>query len=1506
MSLSVYIAHSGRRLHADPLSFATLDALRLWISREAEIQPPNQILMTNRGKQVKLQTLLTEGEIFVYDRKLISPPSTISPKVTLSKLPVPASYNARDPPDTLTSPIDLQAWQELFKARRSWALEVAEQCPPASEAIRRRYQEVEIIDRAVAVAVSNLETHVKLLEHRHNDARTWATQIVAEHETTLSSWEALLEKLSKIPIKREFLDILSLPSIGSRPGASLGGDQSSDRIHSLGSFVGRDEVKRAATVASTVSQQFQGEVEELGRTIEDITSQTQRLGREIRESTLESGAEASEEAARLMEDILVVAKKVSSDYEHVLTLPPTSKSVSQVSKMALLNTRNYLPSLSESSLEMSQSHQRAVEQRNNAAEAAIQHLQTVSSVESQLAIVNPQFAALSVSPEGLAALELLTTVSKLPHLYGSLLVESVRRREWADKLKIDSSALAEELAGYKEEEERRRRKWHRNLGDFISIDLNDSKALGVEVNLQGDEEAWPLVTRKDLAEYLDCLTRQKDMAGAYRSVSLAVSELDKPTRQQARRAKAFKQGSIHEASLGRSTLLLRGESDAVQALRDANASLEDKLKGSESRVRKLEDLVHRHSQLNRTPTGNGFQSSNGFSPEQHATSPRAADGPSHQPSFSSRRYSANQVTEERALARRIVSLEAELNAEREQRMSLQKEQMAREAEEKAARRRLEEADSTKRDLMDNLEAQQREFSEERKLLDRESGRLKAKLEEVEDELDRLLGSRENEKMDAEGKFSNLAAEIEVLKRTSSTEIEAARTEAEQHRTRAGALDAAKQTISQQHDALISRLQDLERDLGQRKERDAEHRTVLQAAYCSLSPDTAIPTNISDIAEGLEMLAEKASNHLRDVENALAVAHADNEELRRRRQKAEAEVSAVRDRLGCEEMESFRLRETLASERGRASAKMAELEEERSSLRALRSQFLDGQSGSKALQDRVDEEQRRVSDLSTTLAAAEKHNEILEKELHSQQEKIDKMQSTWGRDVSRLESRGTRAKDLTQRLYTQNDRLSRLLESLGFSVSRRDGSMIIQRVSRAATSSTTEDLTTSMNRSGSGTIPTRKALEDSADLDLLYWMRADDSETESDKFTAYLDAVGSFDVEAFSETIFKRVKETEHMARKWQKEARGYRDKAHRAQVEAHEKIAYRSFKEGDLALFLPTRNQATRPWAAFNVGAPHYFLREQDSHRLRARDWLLARISKVEERVVDLSRSMQATNSTSGDRGSIGESSDGGTSFVDDENPFELSDGLRWYLLSAAEEKPGAPTTPGLGKSTVASAHVDARGSIRVDRSTSKDGGASKRLSKSLDTRRDSSNSKKSSVGSAALAPPMPSGTPTPPKRHSLDGEAAAAAASAVAGERQSGSVGSYAGPALAEAANTPIQQSVEGDRRGEGGGGPDDTAAAPDTAVASASPAAAAATQESILGFDARRPPFSSASASAASASASSKSIITRTTQQQQQQQPQERTQRAEKGLGHLWDSLWSVDMSYESGKNGGRGRGR
>jgi autophagy-related protein 11 len=610
-------------------------------------------------------------------------------------------------------------------------------------------------------------------------------------------------------------------------------------------------------------------------------------------------------------------------------------------------------------------------------------------------------------------------------------------------------------------------------------------------------------------------------------------------------------------------------------------------------------------------------------------------------------------------------------------------------------------------------------------------KLKLKLEEVEDDIERLLGSRENEKATVDERVRTLQEELDRVRKETSAEVQKAQGQVDFLRNDAKLQRESNEALQRQ----LQRAQEDNRDLRARatsaEDKELRYLSSLQDAHNQLHPGKALPSNDTSLIDAItsrsgDLLAELDS-HKRD----LAIAKSDTEASQSTVSSLQAEISALKEKLNTEEMEAFQLREDLGQERARFGALEAELADERAQLSSLREKMADGETGSEALKSRVEEEERKVTGLSEELAAKQSQVGSLEEELRSLQERLQMSKTSFGDLTTRFDARSLRAKDLTQRLYAQNDRLSRLLERLSFSVTRQGDSTIIQKMPRSERSANdSSDPGTSMRKSITGGDSIRKAMADSGDLELLYWMNNDDSEIELDKYNAYLETIGNFDIEAFSEAITKQVINLEHTARKYRKDARAYRDKSHTAQKEAHEKIAFKNFKEGDLALFLPTRSQANGAWAAFNVGAPHYFLREQDSHKLRTRDWLLARIQRVQERVVDLSKSVSSYRMAASQSSHMAQSSTDGESFEDD-NPFDLSDGLRWYLIDAAEEKPGAPSTPGLAKSTVAASSIDATGSIRRTKKSSSGGvveGVSKTLSKSLDSRRSSSNSKKAIV----------------------------------------------------------------------------------------------------------------------------------------------------------------------------------
>jgi autophagy-related protein 11 len=1237
--------------------------------------------------------------------------------------------------------------------RRAWALEVTEAADFYREHIRKDTDRTHVVTRAAQVALGNLKNHVGSIQHKYEGTRRWAQEMIREYKGALDDWQGSLDIIQQLPARRDFA-FLKRPSTPTKPVT----DKTESGTGTLDEYVTPRDVEEAASKLAVASASFSADVKDLEDAMRDLISDTAILEENQKPVSLSR----QEEVDSLFEEVETLAKKISSDYEDVLRLQDNPKSVATASRKALVHTRDFLPSMRATLDELKHLAISANNSRHEVLQSSIQTLREISVIESGLAGIQYQVAGLDMDSESVEAFDTINTVFRLPIAYGSTLIECIRRTEWFERMRTDSNLLNEEMNMLKDDEQRRRKKWAKSMGELL-YDTSDNTIIGITVTPPTIPDHWPAVTRDEIFTYVEDL-RSLGINDAVQQITQFMKELEQPMKTRLRSMKAFKNGSIHEAGLGlgQSSVFLRDNGDSTKALQDEKLKLEDKLKASDSRVRKLEDVLHRQSQMGRAPSGN-FGTLPDFErhtpPPHPLPSPRPGDMLSRRSSVSSRRLSSNQNPEEKVLIQRIVSLEADINR-------LQREAHAERRSSTENRDKMEEAESTKRDLMANFEAQRQEFDDERQLLEEESHKLKIRLEEAEDELDRVLGSRDHQKLTSDRLISDLQAELEQLRIRSADEVGQARGETESlraelasSRDKLSGLDRQLQQVKDERSSAQSKNMTLANQLRDAENERQEHISSLQFAHSQLSPNGSAPDELAKLVKAIEILSEGHAIHTRGLEDAANLSSAENKDLEERLAQAEGQLKSVRGELRSEKAGSSSIREALAQERSKVHSLRSELVDEQSELKNLRSKFAAGETGSEALKERVANEEQKVAELAEKLAVAASNVQSFEQEISTWKEKVELMTAMETQLRSKLKARGAKAKDLSQRIFSYNDRLIRILEQFGFSVIRQDDKLVIQRASKVNASTilsnagSMADVSLAMKRTLSGTSPSDHYSSPS-DLETLYWMSESDDASEEDKYQSFISSLTRLDADAAVDIVTKRYKDVEILARKYQKDSRAYREKSHRVQSEAHEKIAYRSFKEGDLALFLPTRNQATRPWAAFNVGAPHYFLREQDSHKLQSRDWLLARISKVEERIVDLSRSL--TNGLRGqtDRRSINtEASDGAsTRSVDDENPFELSDGLRWYMIDAFEEKPGAPTTPGLGKSTVAATNVDVKGSFGLTKEgkkakNSSSGGnaamATKTLSKSLDSRRSSSGSKKghtpSPSTSAAAAATLPS-----------------------------------------------------------------------------------------------------------------------------------------------------------------------
>lgn len=1270
--------------------------------------------MTAQGKNVKQQHLVNQGEIFIYDKRFLLGDEDAAVQND-SNTDEP---DLQEPPSELESETSLPAWQQLFRSRKQWASDAVDTVRDWSTETAQFVEACENIDRSTNVALDNLRNHVNSLRSSFEKTQAWGQDTLQEHVDILREWSYMAQTLKELPIREDMARLMTLGNSTDIP-AEVGG--------TMYALLDPAILEQANTTLESSSSAFRTQINGLAEAVTSLDKDSSAVTEMIQIDWPNLDSE------NLLQEAETLASKVGGDYEDVMKVGSDNKAISRISRVAAGHTNDLLPGLQEIVAESFQVKQSALEHRNNLSRICFRVLREVSKIQSTLAALQNQLSNLALSEEGQNSLEALDRVFRLPSAYGSILIEAIRRSEWNDRTVADLKSLKDEMSQHKDDEMRRRKKWTNMMSGFLTEDSASTHSIS-DFTFSTPANPWPFVSREEIFNYVDDL-RALEINDAVEQVTQGLRDLEAPAKSRRLKHRPFKNGSIHDTM--QNSFVRTG--DDQKTLQDDKQRLEDKLRASESRIRRLEGLLHQQSQTR--PTSGMFNPITDFDRQTISPGPessRPVESPSRRSSMSARRMS-NQTSDEKIMLQKIASLEAQI-------VKLQQEAHTERRLSTENREKMQEAESIKQDLMANFDAQRHEFEDERQRLEDDNHELKVRLEELEEELDRVGGSRDHERMRQEQAISHFRSELERLRKSTNEEIDQLREardtmahDLSMQREKGSVSERELHKLREERSNLQSRNMSVANDLRRIESQRQDIIGTLQSVHAHLSPAGSAPEDAIKLANALEVLAEGATFHARGLEDELHLATAQGKASEEKI--AELEMQLTKAQSARKEKESSisekdeKMRELQHSLDGVRS----ELAEERSQIEHLRAQFAAGETGSDTLRARLAEEERRVEELTEVKTKYEAQIETLRQSLTSLQDEIKRHSEAAESTKVHLSSREQKAKDLSEKLFQYNDRIIRMLENFGYSVSRSESSasLQIQRASRVNASTILAGISTS-TADISGTTPTKRQFSgsmaappthftDPSDAESLYWTSSS-VQSENERYATFIAALSRLDLDSTVELLTKRYKDIEIMAKKYQKATHSARDKTHRLQSEAHDKIAYRGFKEGDLALFLPTRDRA-KAWAAFNVGAPHYFLREQDSHRLQSRDWLLARINKVSTRTVDLAKSLGRI-STNANAEADGE----GDEDDEDDNPFDLSDGLRWYLIDATEEKPGAPSTPGLGKSTVAASVVSVDAQPRKASAVNlRDGdkvasavAATKTLHKSLDSRRSSGASRKS------------------------------------------------------------------------------------------------------------------------------------------------------------------------------------
>lgn len=1310
MATQVLIAHSGQRLQIDTSRLTTLDDFRSAISRATSIPQNCIIALVPPGKALRPQAIQMEKEIFVYDSRMTQTgtPGSSFPIKLETDLPKP--YAITSPPNDIIDTRSLASWQDLFRERRVWSHKVSEDCEAMEKETHAQYEAMDNMLSCLDAAVANLESVVRATEAKYDDLRKWAAPEQTGYSELVGKWEQNLGLARSIPVSAAMVRLMTGKDVTGTKGRP-------SRQATLEDLVDLDCARKEGRRAPTVLRKFNARIADLEKAEGRLMQNFEEIEAEFRRVIGRSVMGHSQDAAQLLEDILALAGKVENDFHTTMDYSTSTRDLLQASKIAQTHTEKHLPSLHKRALELDGMLRYAIKARNTLANEQAEFMRSIADVSKLDMQVKSLINAIAEDEE-LATFDYLRLIHQVPYMYAAFTAESIRRREWFDKVKTDSSTLANEMALFQDEEAKRRRKWYKTIGDtsYGPESLTaDNNVPGLEVNLLGEDELWPSISRNELEEFLELLQRQRADASITSDVGKILTDLSNPTKQQFKRLKAFKNGSVHDSALVRSGLMIRGDDELLRSLQEDKTKLETKLRTAESRVRRLEDLLHRQGQASRPTLGNMFQTPNQQLPERSGSVQSVSS-----PVLSGDQRQSEDVGNQ--LLQRVTQLEKELQEERERSATLERDASDRTTHTNDIKVQMDEINATKKDLLENMEAQKREFLVERKALDEEIRNLKARLEETEDEFHSIDESREHEKTSYDEKVRSLETQLESLAKDKGDYTLKAQGQVDFLRNEARLQRESNEVLQADLHASQDEVAQAKRKLKKTEEVAEIQLRTLKELHKTFAKGSAIPEDVSDLTNAVSSNATESLVKLQNSEADIMMLRSNLTLAQDAAKGLKAQLADAQEKLCQEETTSMHLREQCEEHKAKVGALEGELADGRKQLDELRTQIAHGETGSEGLRSRLAEEEKKIVTLTEDLASKQAQVGSLEEELRLIQERLQDSQTKLSALTLRTETRNERTKDISQRLYSQNERLVRLLERLGFSVSREGGVMTIQKIPRAERST--------MNLAASAAPDAKsRILGGPADVGLLYWINSTDAEAETETYDKLMLTFEGFDVDAFADTVYRRVKDVEHIARKLQRDVRSYREKTHTLQKDAHDKIAFRNFREGDLALFLPTRNQTNGAWAAFNIGFPHYFLREQEHHRLSNREWLVARISRVQERVVDLSKSLDTTESINGTSG-------GGED--DNDNPFDLSDGLRWYLIDAQEDKPGAPSTPGLGKTTVASTKVEAKGDMQAQPRSTPSGGlavlggggkpsaadaASKSLSKSLESRRSSTSS---------------------------------------------------------------------------------------------------------------------------------------------------------------------------------------
>lgn len=425
----------------------SLDDLKTWVARNSSISPQHIIALTPQGRSVKFASLhaevcddhlihvrkittnsFSQKEIYLYDIRVTHPTSPGSASSLISEALPLRRQSIPNAPNSIENIQAITSWQELCNDRRNWAARIMEDCGQLNTYAQARYDEIDVMIRCLDAAVTNVEISVRQIEPKYNELKKWVTPALAEYEQLVSSWEHYLDLARSIPISPGLVRFMTRGQVNKADST-------------LQDLIELETVSKAVKLAPTAQRRFTQKATELDNAATQMYQALGTLSAEFDQLMNRSLLSHNNDTPQLMEDIEVVARQIDSDYHTALSYGNSQRDLAQASKTASIHTERLMPTLKKRAKEMDEMVQYATRSRNSIAADSVSFMRSITEITSLHSSVRNQINILNQSEDDMTTFDYLRLIQQLPYMYASFMVEAIRRREWIDKVKADSSLL---------------------------------------------------------------------------------------------------------------------------------------------------------------------------------------------------------------------------------------------------------------------------------------------------------------------------------------------------------------------------------------------------------------------------------------------------------------------------------------------------------------------------------------------------------------------------------------------------------------------------------------------------------------------------------------------------------------------------------------------------------------------------------------------------------------------------------------------------------------------------------------------------------------------------------------------------------------------------------------------------------------------------------------------------------------------------------------------------------